>query len=93
MNGKVKIRMKETALGAPDHVNAQEYQKGKTYEVPESLANVLLTADPPLAVRVGKQAEPEETKVVEPEETKEEELEETKEEAPSEAKGKRKNKK
>ncbi|UCD58644.1 MAG: hypothetical protein JSV16_05925, partial [Candidatus Hydrogenedentota bacterium] len=55
----------------PDHVHAQEYRKGKTYEVPESLANVFLTDDPPLAVRVGKKDPvPEETKVEEPEETK-----------------------
>jgi len=70
---KVKIRMKEPALGAPDHVHAQEYVKGKTYEVPESLANVFITANPPLATRIKKkQPEPEETKVIEPEETKEE---------------------
>lgn len=76
---RVKIRMKETANGADDHINVKQYEKGKTYEVSESLANVFIAADPPLAARVGKQeAEPEETKVIEPEETKEETPPETK---------------
>lgn len=78
---RVKIRMKETANGADDHVNIKEYRKGRTYEVSESLANVFLTADPPLATRVSKkEPEPPETKVIEPEETKDEELEEPKDE-------------
>lgn len=85
---KVKIRMKQTARGAPDHVHAQEYVKGKVYEVPESLANVFITADPPLATRVHKkEPEPPETKVIEPEETKDEE--EIEEEAPPETKEKK----
>lgn len=70
---RVKIRMKETANGADDHINVKEYRKGRTYEVSESLANVFLTAEPPLATRVAKkEPEPEETKVIEPEETKKE---------------------
>lgn len=83
IESRVKIRMKETANGADDHVNMKEYGKGRTYEVSESLANVFITADPPLATRVAKkEPEPSETKVIEPEETKDEE--ETKEEAPPE---------
>lgn len=83
IESRVKIRMKETANGADDHVNVKEYRKGRTYEVSESLANVFITADPPLATRVGKkEPEPPETKVIEPEETKDEE--EIEEEAPPE---------
>ncbi|MBA7647340.1 hypothetical protein ES703_55112 [subsurface metagenome] len=88
---RVKIRMKETANGADDHVNVKEYQKGRTYEISESLANVFITADPPLAVRVSKkEPEPEETKVIEPEEMKDEELEEPKAEEPPEKEEKKK---
>lgn len=88
---RVKIRMKETANGADDHVNMKEYRKGRIYEVSESLANVFITADPPRAVRVGKkEPEPEETKVEEPEETKVIELPETKEEEPPETEEKKK---
>lgn len=69
---RVKIKMKETANGADDHVNVKEYRKGRIYEVSESLAKVFITAEPPLATRIKKkEPEPEETKVVEPEETKE----------------------
>jgi len=77
IESRVKIRMKETANGADDHVNVKEYRKGRIYELSESLANVFITANPPLAVRVSKkEPELEETKVIEPEETKDEELEE-----------------
>ena len=69
---RIKIRMKETANGADDHFSKKEYRKGRIYEVSESLANVFITAVPPLATRIGKkEPEPEETKVVEPPETKE----------------------
>jgi hypothetical protein len=64
---KVKIRMKETARGAEDHVHNKLYEKGKTYEVAESLAEVFIGGD--LAVEV-KPAKPSETKVVEPSEKK-----------------------
>lgn len=84
---RVKIRMKETANGADDHVNVKEYRKGRAYEVSESLANVFLTADPPLATRVGKkepEPESEPPKVEKPEEKEEPpEPEEKKEEGPS----------
>lgn len=92
---RVKIRMKETANGADDHVNMKEYRKGRTYDVSESLANVFVTADPPLATRVAKkEPEPPETKVIEPEEIKEETPPETKEEEkPPEKEGKEKDKK
>ncbi|MBA7465171.1 hypothetical protein ES707_00333 [subsurface metagenome] len=88
IESKVKIRMKETANGADDHVNVKEYRKGRTYDVSESLANVFITADPPLATRVAKkEPEPPETKIIEPEETKDEE--EIEEEAPPETKKKK----
>lgn len=69
----VKIRMKEDAKGAPDHINVQEYKKGKTYDVPDSLAEVFIDGNLAVAVKPKKKVEPEETKVIEPSETKEKE--------------------
>ena len=53
---KVKIRMKETARGAEDHVHDKLYEKGKTYEVAESLAEVFIGGDLALEVRPKKKA-------------------------------------
>jgi hypothetical protein len=68
---KVKIRMKETARGAEDHVNSRMYMKGRTYEVAESLADVFVGGNLAVKISPPKKAEPEETKIVEPSETKE----------------------
>ncbi len=70
---KVKIRMKETARGAEDHVISKLYEKGRTYEVAESLADVFVGGNLAVKIAPKKKAEPEETKVVEPSETKEKE--------------------
>ena len=94
IESRVKIRMKETANGADDHVNIKEYRKGRTYDVSESLANVFTTADPPLATRVAKkEPEPPETKVIEPPDKTDDGLEEPKGEKPPEKEDKEKDKK
>jgi hypothetical protein len=70
---KVKIRMKESARGAEDHVHDQLYEKGKTYDVAGSLAEVFIGGNLATEVKPKKKTEPQETKVAEPSETKEKE--------------------
>jgi hypothetical protein len=66
-----KIRMKQDAIGAPDHINIQEYKKGKTYEVPDSLGKVLIDGDLATELKPKKKAGPSKTKVTGPSENKE----------------------
>ena len=91
----MKIRMKETKLGSPDGVQVIDYQKGKTYDLPERLAGAFVKQGWALVVKPQKPPEPEEeelleTKVIEPEETKDEELEEPIIEEPAEPEKKKK---
>ena len=99
----MKIKMKETKKGSPDGVLVFDYQKGKTYDPPESLATAFVRAGwaslvIPQKPPETKIEEPQEKKVIEPDETKEgeeeeqgeiEDEDETKEEAPPEKKDKK----
>ena len=91
----MKIRMKENKKGSPDGVQVLDYQKGKTYDLPDRLAGVFVKQGWAVAVKPQKPPEPEdeeplETKVIEPEETKDEELEEPIIEEPPESEKKKK---
>ena len=85
----MKIRMKETKLGSPDGALVTEYKKGRTYDVPDKLADAFVKAGWATAkglkrvepkVEEPKAEEPDETKVIVPEETKDEEETEEEEE-------------
>lgn len=83
----MKVRMKEDKKGSPNGIDVIDYEKGKTYDMPDVLAEAFI--DQGLAAAV-KPQKPPETKVEEPDETKVIEPEETKEEAPPEEKKKNK---
>jgi len=40
----MKVKMKLTVKGSPDHITVVEYQKGKVYDLPEDLADAFLKA-------------------------------------------------
>lgn len=71
----MKIRMKETKKGSPDGVQVFDYKKGRTYDLPDRLADAFVRAGWAVATKPSKPPEtkveePEETKVIEPPETK-----------------------
>ena len=71
----MKVRMKETKKGSPDGVQVFEYKKGRTYDLPDRLANAFVRAGWATAVKPPKPPEEKieeenETKVIEPPETK-----------------------
>lgn len=61
----MKVKMKETKKGSPDGIRVIEYQKGKTYDLPEELAEPWVDQDVAAAVRPSKAPE---EKVEKPEE-------------------------
>jgi len=71
----MKVRMKEDKQAAPDGINIIDYQKGRTYDMPEGMAKAFIKQGVVAAVKPVKEEkveEPNETKVIEPEETKKE---------------------
>lgn len=79
----MKVRMKEDKRGSPDGINVIDYEKGKTYDMPDVLAKPWIKKGLAVAVKPPKLEE-------EVEEPKAEEPEETKEEAPPEKEEKKK---
>ena len=88
----MKVRMKEDKKGSPDGINVIDYEKGKTYDMPDVLAKPWIKKGLAVAVKPPKveEEEIEEPKAEEPDETKVIEPEETKEEAPPEKEDKKK---
>lgn len=71
----MKIRMIETKVCYPDGITEKECLKGKTYDLPETIAKSWVKQGFAKNVKARKQKEtkteePEETKVIEPPETK-----------------------
>lgn len=86
----MKVRMKEDKKGSPDGINVIDYEKGKTYDMPDVLAKPWIKKGLAVAVKPPKvEEEIEEPKAEEPDETKVIELPEKKEEAPPEKKDKK----
>lgn len=87
----MKVRMKEDKKGSPDGINVIDYEKGKTYDMPDVLAKPWIKGGLAVAVKPPKvEEEVEEPKAEEPDESKVIEPPETKEEAPAEKKDKKK---
>ena len=82
----MKVKMKENKKGSPDGALVNDYKKGRTYDLPDKLANAFVGQGWATAVKPQKppEEEPPETKIEEPDETKVIEPPETKEEAPPE---------
>lgn len=87
----MKVRMKEDKKGSPDGINVINYEKGKTYDMPDVLAKPWIKKGLAVAVKPPKvEEEIEEPEAEEPDETKVIEPPETKEEAPPEKEEKKK---
>lgn len=85
----MKVRMKEDKKGSPDGINVIDYEKGKTYDMPDVLAKPWIKKGLAVAVKPPKvEEEIEEPEAKEPEETKDDGLEEPKDEEPPEPKKK-----
>jgi len=87
----MKVRMKEDKKGSPDGINVIDYEKGKTYDMPDVLAKPWIKKGLAVAVKPPKvEEEIEEPKAEESDESKVIEPEETKEKAPPEKEEKKK---